>query len=736
MELKAFIRQMPIYNKQGNAIFYNGTSPYNLQATVGTLPAARQWSNYPNFIDCTNDVSDLHKIKITWTIQRDQEGVVVPGSDNVEKGVTGTLTFEGDTYHLLKSWLTQDVSAPLNSVEVKIQDTSCGYYEGFVIKPSELQWCESGQCNFVINLKKRDEDLNCVKRTLISDNWQGWFPVNGIPLNGKKHPRYSYCVEQRPNGTMIALWYIMGQVMGPMAIIMFGIALLINSLIFAINGIINVLNFFINMFGGNPIKLITFLQPLQIFNSFSIYFIETAGCGREHPAPLIRDYITNVCDRCGIKVDAVTAPIFFAPMINIETSTRGMLNAFNPHFNATYFHPQTKRGIRRFNNVNIFGTSPQNTNTFWIDDNAPLLFLDMFLDQLKGLYNAEWRVKNGKLYFQRKDYYLSGNYIYDFTENNDDRLKILEGICYEPNELKYPAAVKGLYQTDPSDMNEAGGGNGNGQMNGIANFGNTDDNPNFEGFMDKTVEFGATKFNLDGASTCYYYDALQQLANSGALNFSALFSIPAIADNLRTYADHALLLQSEIVALPKVIIWDGEGYLNARALKLKGAWPLASGYPTPTINPAYNKDNTPWEVRHTPQTKVLGSALSLGNAPDGVYEVDNLLGGSMLSNPALLINYPMYFEPYYLDTMWDWFHWIDDPLRNPVMNFNWKAKIRLCCEDLRIVGVLNDAANIGLGQKVKLPLSTFYQDGKLREITVSYDTKDTYGMYIELSGTL
>lgn len=733
-----YIRQLPIYNKLNQQIYYAGTGPYNLVATVGTLPSARQFPTYPNWIDATNNVSDLTKLKITWTEQRDNTGTVVPGANQIKKTASGTLKVTGESYQLFKQWLADDVSAALNSVEVKLEDTSCGFYEGLVVKPSDIQWCEDKECEFSVTLKQKDELMSCIKKTFIADNWQGWFPKDGKPLNGKKHPRFAYCKEQRPNGMMIALWYMMGQVMAPIAGIMFGVVLLLNGLIFAINGIIIA----INTIPGVNVSLINFVSPTAVFDSFNIYFVETAGCGREHPAPLIRDYITNVCDKCGIQVDAITAPIFFAPTITIETSdvnrvgsNNGVITATNPHYNATYFYPQVKRGIRRFESVNILGASPANNTEFWIDENAPLLTLDLFLDQLKGLYNAEWRVKNGKLYFWRKDWFLDGGYIYDFTQKSSDRLKILEGLCFEPSEVKYPAICHGIYATDASDMNESGGSNGAGQMNGILSFGNTNDNPNFEGILDKSVQFGATKFNLDGASGCYYYDALQQLANAGLLNLTTLFQAGTIARAMHDYGDYALLMQGETCALPKVIIWNGLDYTNARALTLKAPWPGASSYPTPDPNPVYNTAMEQWQVRHEPITKVLGSALTLSPNPPGIYYVANFFGAPVIQNPAELLNYPMYFEPFYYDTLWDWFHWIDDPLRNPVMNFNWRVKIKLCCDDLHTCQVLNDASGIVLGNKVKLPFQ-YYKDGKIREITVSYDTKDTYGQYIELSGTL
>lgn len=753
MQLKLWIRQNPIVNLFNQQIYYDGTTPTNLQGVVGILPQARQWPSYNNFIDVTQDCSDLFKINLQWSEQKDNEGNTIPGSNQVKKGVAGTISITGESYRLIKKWLIDDISAPFNQVEVKIEDVGCGFYEGYVIKSSDLTYCESGFCQFDLNIKQRDQGLECIKKTVINDNWQGWFPDDGVPLNGKKHPRFSYCNEVRPNGTLILQLSIFASTFATNIVMTFLILITINPILFILNAIENILG----QNWGIP-------GPLNLGDMFAgaaASMLESSGCGREHPSILIRDYISNVCDKCGIGYDPITIPIFFGQTITIETSDQnrgnnGIITTQNPHFWATYFYAPAKRGIRRFGNLSLALLSPgftnQNTNQFWIPENAPNLALDQFLDQLKEHYNAEWRIRNGMLYFWRKDWFKDGAYLYDFSLNGADRNKILEGICFETNEVKQPATCYGLYQTDGADSNEAGGGNGNGQMNGIVSFVNNspntlasalvDNNPSYEGTLDKTTGFGATKFRLDGASTDYLYDALQVCINAAVATFltgipgamGALFSLYGeFRDLIKQYADYALLLRGETAALPKILIWDQVSYLNASTYRPKAAWDGVAPQPMPDINPVYNVTPEQWKERHEPQTKVLGKLFQ--NNPNGIYLVTNLLGITYSSEPALLVNYPMYFEPYYYDTMWDWFHWIDDPRRNPTLNQSWSLKMDLCCEDLNKLGVLNDASNIELGRRVK-GTNSFYPDMKIEDILVSYDNDDTYGKFIQLSGTL
>lgn len=769
MELKLYIKQTEAYDVKRGQIYYDVPSgsayvPQNVINMPGQLPAgSRRWRDYGSYIDITTETSNLYKLKLTWTTERDNSGFVIPGSLQQQKSASGTLTFEGEAYQLLKHWLIDDISAPLNCVDVKIVHVGCGEYLDYTIKSSDLRWCEGSYCTFDVTLKQKDEALNCIKSTMIADNWQGWFNPSIDPndANAKRHPRFSYCNEIRPNGTLVFQWWGAGVVAGSTLAVMIPLVIGLNGFFIAINGVIAVLNAVIkavrSLFGGNdakPIKPITLIDPSNIIDSYIQYYIESAGCGREHPAPLIRDYITNVCDKCGVAVSKETAPVFFAEQITIETSDRsrgnnGIITVSNPHYNACYLRPQVKRGIRRFGNINLFDTNgPQpNEKDFYIPDNAPLLTLDMLLDELKPLYNAEWRVKsivkNGQmiphLFFQRKDFFKehSGQYVYDFSQAGNDRGKLVDGICYEWNERKTPAYVEGVYESDAADTcgNEACS-----QMNGMLSFGDVDANPTFEGVMSKKSNFGATKFRLDGASTDYVYDAMQVVLNGQIFQPWTIGQMKSVQTWLERYADYALLLRDETCTLPKVLIWDtASGYMNAKCVKPYAAHSNAGT--EPSINPKFNVSilNMPlkWshEYKHKPETFVIGSKLVAAGA-DGYYNVRDMAGAFKRSMPAMLVNYPMYFEPGYYDTLWDWFHWIDDPRLRPILNQNWTAKIELCCDDLKDkLKVFGRAEEIVLGEKVKLP-SKYYGEGTITEIEVSYDPTDDKGKYIQLKGTV
>lgn len=730
MELKLYIKQANSFNGKGQPIVFIGANPQTLTPVInGTLPSNRQWRGYGNYIDVTNDASDLTKLKITWTTERDEKGEVSFLTER-KKSATGQITLEGEAYRLIKSWLVDDVSAPLNAVSVKIEDVGCGMYEDFQIKGQDITFCESDPnlCTFTVTLKQVDKNLTCIKNTLIADNHQGWFQNDTF----KQHPRFSYCNEQRPNGLMVAIWVALTLIFCLVQIVVIPILLFLTVLFGILNAIISAINAVINAFsflGLNPIDPLP--KPPSVgdfFRTIGDMYLETAGCGREHPSPLIRDYIKNVCDKCGLEVDAITASVFFSPTLQINTSSRGVVNGFNPHFNACYYYAPVKRGIRRAKG--LLGLSANTNNDHYIVENQPILTLDKFLDELKTLYNAEWRIVNNKLYIQRKDYYVNGGaYLYDFSLTAPDRLKLLEGICFEWNEVKQPASVVGIYGEDPQDKcgNEA-----RTFMNDIYSYGNSILNPTFDGLDDKRTQYGATNFRLMGVSEDYILDAFQQVLSfvTGTVILMPFFiSIrDAIYNALTEFADYALLIQGETTQLPKILLWDGTRTKNARAVKPYAVF-LTPNLSVPPPNTKYNA--TPFFFNKTVDTDVRG--VSAAQSSSGYYTVFGYFGLYQRRWAAMLVNYWMYTGMGFQDTMWDWFHWIDDPIKNPKQNLSFTLKIELCCEDLKHIAVFGNGDAVRLGDKVKLP-ANFYTDGTISEIEVSYDTEGETGQYIQIKG--
>jgi hypothetical protein len=716
--LRLYIQQQPQFNNQFQQVYYAGANPQSLQVVVGLLPTARRWPNYGTFIDVTDSIGNLDDLSLEFTLDTDNEGNFTTTGFNTKKSTSGTVVFEDTSYQLLKKWLVEDVSGSINEVAVKVHDTGCDiWYEGYAIRAQDLQWCESDVCIFNINLKQKDERLNCIQSTLIEDNWNGWFQT--VPANGKKHPRFPYCNEIRPNGLLVAIWLISSFMFLVIDIILIPIILVINAVILIVNAIIAIINAIDAILGTGSLTPLGYIDPQDILENQRQAFVEAAGCGREHPAPLVRDYIKNVCDKCGVIVDAQTAPIFFADTLTIDTSTRGLVTVSNPYTKLCYLNIPNQRGIRRFSLPSPFLAPDYNETDYWIDQNAPLLTLDNFLNYLKGVFNAEWILRNGKLYFNRKDMFKYDTPLYDFSTNGADRFRILQGVCFEYDGTTAPAYTIGIYQQDGAD---SCGDEARSYMNGTVSHGNTIENPTFKGQNDISQQFGATRFRHDGITPDYVYDAAQ-----ATLNGQGIASLLGqVDDALQRIPDHCLLLRDETATLPKLLIWDGQSYDRAAVVKDIETW---TG---PAINPKYN--SLPWNQKHTVNTFVKGQNVNpFYNPVAGHYKVVNWIGNAIKDTPARLVNYPMYLAPDFEGGLWDLFHWIDDPKYNPRNRTLWKVVIDLCCEDLEKLNVGGEGSGVNLGQPVKLPIP-YTPEGIIRKITVNYSPEDDLGSNITIEG--
>lgn len=737
MELRIYIRHTQFIATEaeptkgiavGDPIRYTGQNTQTLSAIKGNVPMS-------DWLDVTDYVSDLEQFSITWTKQVDNLGNVTTNSLQTDRNASGTLTFTDVAYDIIRRWLLDDIGSPLNAIDVKIEDVGCGFYDELIIKPSQIRWCEDGECAFNINLQQKQEAYHCIQRTLIHDNWQGWFHKH----TAKQHPRFAYC-NAGGGAMLIILWYLSFVLF----IFMLQITPLVNSVILIIGTIKTIIDIIGWIFGKKPdfSNNFNFFNPLAVMSSF---YEESSGCGFNHVAPLIRDYIKNVCDKCDVNVNGFSAPLFFLEVINIDTSAereQGIKPRHNPYYNATYLAPTLNRGFRR--NKHLF-SKEDNPIYYWNEGNAPLLSLEQFLDLIKGVFNADWRIQNdasGKptLYFQRKDWFNKNGYLYDFTDEAT-RAKMISGVCYGWNEQTMPAFMSGIYNTDPMDSE---GNLARRFMNDKVSIGSKTNNVLFSGELNKTLELGATKFRQDGVDRDYLMEAVRALRTISYTipGIGDLIALISLVPTLRKF-DYSLLMSDDTNGFGKIIIWDAtSGYKDSMAVNEVGAATI-DDLPVPTTNP-HMKDSPNPNPKYNPNQsffrqiyEIITTTINSASVLEGI----SYVAPYGWDRQARLINYPMYFCSKFKDNLYDWFHWIDDPNVNPKMNMTWELDIDLCCEDLKKLGVLDGAGMVKLMEKVKLP-NQYYQVGTLTEIEVNYNVEkeskeDGYkGRFIKLKGIL
>ncbi|AZA74779.1 hypothetical protein [Chryseobacterium indoltheticum] len=660
MKMRIFLKKLQMYHQNiSQPIYYTGTNPNTLQIVNGLIPD-NDW------IEFTEDSDNLDKLNLSWRLR--ENGAEAKSTSNLEKGSSDQITFVNKAYIYIKEWLNDHVSAALNGIEVRLQ-VDGGVFSDFIIKNDGLSYCDDDTCTIDLMLKQKDDVYTCIQTTLIADNHSGMFS------GSYQHPRIAYCDEFRPSWLLTVLWSwmaIQGVVTQITYTSLYPVIWLIITIINAIIAVLRTLGF-------KKIKKIDKpIRPDELWDRMKEDMIMAGGCGREHPAPLVRDYISNVCSKCGVKVGAQSIPLFYDPS--------------SDYYNMVMMSAEVKKGVKY-----------EDATTYWIDDNKPLWTLDMFLNELKPVFNAKWYIKNNTLYFARKDFDQYNDYIFDFTGN--DRSLIVEGICYTWNEEKKRAYANCGYTTDAFDNMSM---DAKSRFNDIVEW-NNPVNPMLEGESNKIVNsFAAARFRQDGILKDYIAESLKYIWIAAAISggLANLLLVP-LRNKMREYK-YNLIIQNDTLTMPKLLIWDGE---SKRSAKVK--WNYQFNVNMPPVNGVNNPTGINYKGIH-----------QFDYDYDDYYNENNKL-----------INYPLAFDANFTGNLYDRFHQIDDPRVNPPMNKNFELKIQLCTPELIRLGVFDGSSDIAIGRKVKLNAGQFYKEGTIEEIELSFDASDKLGRWIKIKGT-
>ena len=457
-------------------------------------------------------------IKPVFTFQRNDE------TGDRAFSFTDDLTFRGDDYRYLYAKLKTSPTALDNKVVLSFIDDCCSQnrtYE-FWLTYNTLNWCENS-CELTVSAVEKSiaqEQYTCLKNTLIHDDRFGF--------KSKQHPRMSYCDELRPNwlgDMMIILVLALYTAFLTMRPVIALVALIID----AINFIININNNIINTINGLPGgPYLDTVDPIDLdgdpstttFQQFSSFIDGLlalgVGCGKKHPSPLVRDYIENVCQVCGLS--------FSSSILN---------NPNNEYYNLVYVNAPIHKGVPEGDNT-----------TYWVDENAPILSGLQFLDQLVIPFNAKFEIVNSTLIFERKDYFVPKTPWIDLTTYDPSKIK---SICWKWSAKNRPSYAVLKYQKDAINTtgNEA-----------IDRWGDTIEwnNPyssNQKGAYEPIMPFAACRFRDDGIDR----DVLTFYEGQPTLN------------TLILRYKNAMIMNQHNSYLPMLIIWDGVSKGNAFANK-------------------------------------------------------------------------------------------------------------------------------------------------------------------------
>jgi hypothetical protein len=414
----------------------------------------------------------------------------------------GDLEFYGEDAAYLRLRLVDDPYALSNWVELRFIDDCCPGIppKVFQIKPEGLEWCEmETDCSVratAVEYSQSSEQYNCIKSTLIWDNHAGF--------QQQQHPRITYCNEFRPailQDAMILLLLFCDNVMIALIPLFSLVAVLIttiNLIITAVNLLCgNCLNTIGDTVDGGAIQ-----WAINFFQNFNSKFI---GCGRKHPSPLVRDYVNNVCSKCGLT--------FQSSIWNSPSSD---------YYNTVYFNAPVRKGV-----------DATDTTTYWIDDNKPLLNGYKLLNDLRPPVNGEWRIENNVLKFERRDYFQT-------TTPWLDTRYLPEGVlvkeCYQWSQKERPAYANLQYMQDAVDWV---GDEARQRWGDIVEW-NNPYNPTQKGEYLLQLTYGAARFRDDGIDR----DVL-----------SSYSGWPIVGGIIQAHG-RVMLMNNGTAFMPKLLIWD------------------------------------------------------------------------------------------------------------------------------------------------------------------------------------
>lgn len=444
-------------------------------------------------------------LKPTYTFRRSNE------NREPSIGFTGELSFTGTDYDYIYGKLVTDPNAINNFIILTLEDDCCpdaagvGIILKWQIKPESCRWCE-GECEISVTALEYSDDAEayrCVNNTLIYDDWNGF--------QSRPHPRVPYCLELRPS-ILQDLMLIFGVATVSMSAVLYPFLLVFQTILNTINFIISAVNTLPGVsidevtFGtdGGNMSILNWAQDLS--NTISAFVV---GCNYNHPSPFVRDYIKNVCDKCGLA--------FQSSILN---------NPSNDYWLLVYFSAQIRKGQSA---GDYFGGLAN-----YIQRNKPIYNGKRYFDEVVQPFNAEWDISQNTLRLERRDYFHTITPWFDITTYDPDKV-ISE--CYEWTKNPRNALAEIGYSKDGMDWV---GDEAVDRWSDVVEW-NSPPSPLQKGEFIRSFPFGAARFREDGLDRDVLSDYTWLPFGMGA----------AITAN-----NNVLLMNNGMAFLPKMLILE------------------------------------------------------------------------------------------------------------------------------------------------------------------------------------
>jgi hypothetical protein len=353
------------------------------------------------------------------------------------------LTVVGDTYEYVRQQIINAPNPNIAAIQVLIYDTCCTNPDGSdrllftgKIEGGSVRWCTFPTCEAQVTVVDNSVDAEAIRCLKEHFPWDVINNDSNVTTKGfdefKVAPWMYYCNDPKPSGTQEAI-------------------MVIGIFIFLVTAPLLFLFQLFNLLEGYDNNLFTDLSNLIL------------GCKRRHITPYLDSQFKNLCKLC---------------QIGYQSSL----------FDSGGFYHNTVRMDAAF----VPGTKAYPWETFGenvYQDNKPNLNGIQFLDALKE-FNIEWRVVNGVLQIERKDYFSGVQW---FNTDNLQENQLLS-ICYES--LPERPASYAEYEYSLDGVDNSGDEVRRKWTDRVIDW-NIANNPQQTGLFTKKLQYGASQFRFD-----------------------------------------------------------------------------------------------------------------------------------------------------------------------------------------------------------------------------------------------
>ena len=446
------------------------------------------------------------------------------------------LTVVGSSYDYIKQQIINAPNPNIAAIEVLVYDTCCLNSDGSnrllftgKIEGGSVRWCTFPTCEAQVTIVDNSQDANAIRCL------KNHFPWSVVNIDGTVNtvgynefrfaPDIYYCTDIKPSSTQEAIMIL-------------GIFLFVILAPFLL--ILQLLNIVANAI------------PVNYFENLSNFIV---GCGKKHMSPFLDSQFRNLCKLCNIGYQS------------------SLFDVGSYYHNTVRMDMQYYEGLRR-GNIGRY------------EDNKPNLNGIQFLDQLKQL-NIEWRVVNGVLQIERKDYFAGVEW---FNIDNLQPNQLLS-VCYES--LGERPASYAEYEYVKDGVDNSGDEVAPRWVDRVIDW-NPTNNPQQSGLFIKKLLYGAAQFRYDfnGPDTNPIDKPIYQTF------------YPFVQNNENQYA---MFIEKGIASYPKLInlsniIYDSNIRQNTY---------INRGYGIPDFFYAVNGEkvyNYRWHIRENPIISGVGQS--------------------------------------------------------------------------------------------------------------------------------